>query len=311
MNSSRFRDNSKGALLADVNIDDWVKVADMSSPGGQRTVLLVARDGVLPTKADGSGVFVADRLIMTARHVVQGYWDTFDTSRVRMNRPGKKMSDFGMFALQAQGNSREPAIWTAKKVAVCPYSDLALISVEPVNELAKAQPHLAQLRLNVLPPAKGESLTGFGYASTTVAVESEQKLNFHLNPKVSTGIVTEVFPEKRDSSLLSFPSFQVEAHFIGGMSGGPIFNRAGELCGLICSGGSGEEDIPWGSGVVLWPMIGIRIDHHIPGVMSEPPYAILELARAGLMDVPDWRYVDANVEQYAEPDGTKKIRLKS
>jgi len=56
----------------------------------------------------------------------------------------------------------------------------------------------------------------------------------------------------------------VEAHFIGGMSGGPIFNQAGELCGLVCSGGSGDEDVPISNGVVLWPMAGIRIDHRIP-----------------------------------------------
>jgi hypothetical protein len=58
-------------------------------------------------------------------------------------------------------------------------------------------------------------------------------------------------------------------------------------------------------------MVGIRIDHRIHGVISEPPYTILELARAGLMDVRDWEYVEANVEQYEDPDGTKKIRLKT
>ena len=28
------------------------------------------------------------------------------------------------------------------------------------------------------------------------------------------------------------------------------------------------------------------------------------------MDVRDWQYVEANVEQYEDPDGIKKIRLK-
>ena len=293
-----------------MDIDEWVKKTDLSSPIARQAVLLVGRNGVSPTKADGSGVFVGDRLIMTARHVVQWYWDTYSDSRVRMDRPGKKMADFGMFAVQAQGNNAEPALWAANKVAVCPYSDLALISVVPVNELAKTQPPLVPLRLNILPPMKGEKIAAFGYASTRVTAESGQQLKFQLNPSTSMGIVTDVFPEKRDSSLLSFPSYQVEAHFIGGMSGGPIFNQAGELCGLICSGGSGDEDVPMANGVVLWPMVGIRIDHHIPGVISEPPYTILELARARLIDVRDWQYVEANVEQYEDPDGTKKIRLK-
>jgi hypothetical protein len=62
-----------GDLLADMDIGGWVKKTDLSNPITGRTVLLVGRDGVLPTKAIGSGVFVADRLVMTARHVVQGY----------------------------------------------------------------------------------------------------------------------------------------------------------------------------------------------------------------------------------------------
>jgi hypothetical protein len=291
-----------------MDIGGWVKKTDLSNPITGRSVLLVGRDGVLPTKAIGSGVFVADRLLMTARHVVQGYWDAYNNSKIKMNQPGKKMADFEMFAIQAPGNSAKPALWAASKVAVCPYSDLALISVVPADDLAKAQPPLGPLRLNILPPIKGEKITAFGYASTSVVAEIGQQVEFQLNPSTSMGTVTEVFPEKRDSTLLSFPSYEVEAHFIGGMSGGPIFNEAGELCGLICSG---YDDVPVAYGVVLWPMVGIRIDHRIPGVIKAPPYTILELARAGLMDVHNWQYVETSVEPYEDPDGTKKIRLKT
>jgi hypothetical protein len=28
------------------------------------------------------------------------------------------------------------------------------------------------------------------------------------------------------------------------------------------------------------------------------------------VDLPDWQYVETHVEQYEDPDGTKKIRLK-
>jgi hypothetical protein len=291
-----------------MHIRDWVEKTDLSSPIAGRAVLLVGRDGVLPTKAIGSGVFIANRLIMTARHVVQGYWDFYNKSRVRMDQPGKKMADFEMFAVQVPGHSAETALWAASKVAVCPYSDLALISVVPVDDLAKAQSTLGPLRMNVLPPMKGEKIAAFGYASTSVVAEIGQRVTFQLNPSTSRGAVTEVFPEKRDSCLLSFPSFEVQGHFIGGMSGGPIFNEAGDLCGLICSG---YDDASVAYGVVLWPMVGIRIDHRIPDVISPPPYTLLELARAGLMDVCDWHDVEANVEPYEDRDGTKKIRLKT
>ena len=146
---SRYGPKIFGDLLSYMNIGEWVKKTDLSSPIARRAALLVGRDGVSPTKADGSGVFVGDRLIMTARNVVQWYWDSYDNSRVRMDRPGKKIADFEMFAVQAQGNNVEPALWAASKLSACPYSDLALISVVPVNELAKAQPPLAPLRLSI------------------------------------------------------------------------------------------------------------------------------------------------------------------
>lgn len=155
---------------------------------------------------------------------------------------------------------------------------------------------LRPLTLSILPPAKDEKITAFGYASTSAVTEEGQQVKFCLNPSTSIGIVTEVYPGLGDRALLSFPSFQVKTQFIGGMSGGPIF--------------SGYDDDPIAYGVVLWPMAGIRIDHNIPGVISKGPYTILELARAGLMSVNDWDCVEANVELFEEADGKRRIRLR-
>jgi hypothetical protein len=134
------------------------------------------------------------------------------------------------------------------------------------------------------------------------------QVKFGLNPSTAAGVVTEVYSELRDRALLSFPCFQIETHFIGGMSGGPIFNQAGELCGLICLG---YENDPIAYGVVLWPIVGIRIDHNVPGVASKGPYTILELARAGLMNVNGWEFVESNADQFEDADGSRRIRLKS
>jgi hypothetical protein len=290
-----------------MDINQWVERTDLTSPITGLGVLLVGRDGVAPTKAIGSGVFVAERLIMTAKHVVQGYWQLYGNPNVVLERQGKKLADFEMFAVQALGNSAATALWAARKVALCPYSDLALISVEPVDELAKTQQTLKTPILSILPPARGEKIAAFGYASTSTITEEGQQVKFGLNPSTSKGVVREVYLEVRDSTLLSFPSIELETHFIGGMSGGPIFNESGELCGLICSG---YDDAPVAYGVALWPITGILIDHKVPGAISPGPYTILELAKAGLMNVRDWQYVEANVEPCVDANGTRKIRLR-
>jgi hypothetical protein len=194
-----------------MDINEWVKRTELSSPVTEVAVMLTGRDGISPTKAIGSGVFVADRLIMTVKHVLQGYWDIYgNPNDVPMERFGKKMAPFEMFALQVPRNSTVPAMWAARKVSICPYSDLALISVVPVDELAKAQRSLRAPIMSVLPPAKGEKIAAFGFASTHIVREEGQQVEFGLNPITSPGVVTDVYPESRDSALLSFPSFEVQ-----------------------------------------------------------------------------------------------------
>jgi len=64
----------------------------------------------------------------------------------------------------------------ASKISVCPYSDLALISVVPVNELAKTQPPLAPLRLSIFAAeSRRKNSSGLGFASTKVAAVSGQQ----------------------------------------------------------------------------------------------------------------------------------------
>ena len=82
-----------------MDINEWVKKTDLASPITEQAVLLVGRDGVSPTKAIGSGVFVADRLIMTVKHVVQGYWQLYGNPNVKLERRGKKTADFELFAV--------------------------------------------------------------------------------------------------------------------------------------------------------------------------------------------------------------------
>ena len=179
-------------------------------------------------------MFVADRLIMTVKHVLQGYWDIYGNPNVVMERLGKKMAPFEMFATQVPRNSTVPAMWAASKVSICPYSDLALISVVPVDELAKAQKSLKSPIMNILPPVKGETIAAFGFASTHIVREEGLQVEFGLNPITSPGVVTDVYPESRDSALLSFPSF--ECRRISSAGSVVHFDQAGELCGLAAPG---------------------------------------------------------------------------
>ena len=49
-----------------------------------------------------------------------------------------------------------------------PYSDLAVISIVPANDLAKSCPFPLMPNMDILPPAVGEGVAAFGYADTGV-----------------------------------------------------------------------------------------------------------------------------------------------
>lgn len=223
-----------------MNTNEYLKPTGLDSPVTAVSVLLIGRDGRSATKAIGSGVFVSTGLIMTARHVVEGFWDYYGDPKVDLHTEGTKKTDFSVYAVQFPGNGTAYALWATKNMALCPYSDLAVISVVPVNDLAKSYPFPLMPHMDILPPAVGEEVAAFGWADTSVLSEDGDTVKFQPKPLSTIGKVTEVWPESRDSSFLPFPCFSVEeTAFIGGMSGGPIFNKAGHLCGLICTGFDG------------------------------------------------------------------------
>ena len=290
-----------------MNINDWVIATELANPVTEHALLLLGRDEetIHPL---GTAVFVSPGLAITAKHVVEESWRVYGTSDVPMERRGGQTANFEMLAVQYPGEKSDAAIRIARGVWACLYSDIAAISLEPADDLAKSYVFTNLPMLSVLPPVKGEKVTAFGYALSSVVTLADNQLNFSLNPLTAPGTVTEVYPEYRDRGMLSFPCFQIEAHFIGGMSGGPIYNANGELCGLVCSG---DNATPVAYGVTLWPILGVSITHQGFGLTCTGEYAMSQLSAYGQLYLKDYDKVANNVEMIEEPFGKGRIRLKS
>lgn len=54
-----------------MDVQDWTQRLGLYSSIAEIGILLTGRDGVLPTRAVGSGIFVAPRLIMTVKLVAR------------------------------------------------------------------------------------------------------------------------------------------------------------------------------------------------------------------------------------------------
>ena len=100
---------------------------------------------------------------------------------------------------------------------------------------------------------------------------------------------------RRDSAMLSFPCYEVNARFDHGMSGGIIVDESGALCGLICCSlpAGNPEDYAVSRVKTLWPMLRTLIsadrDGHYPKGVT---YPMIDLALDGLIGVTDLALLD-------------------
>jgi hypothetical protein len=98
--------------------------------------------------------------------------------------------------------------------------------------------------------------------------------------------VIEVHHERRDTVRLPVPCFQTNARFDGGMSGAPVFNEQGQVCGLVCSSlpptTSDEDHCSYVSS--LWPLLTIDIDAPWDRYPAGTRYPLFEYAQANIMN---------------------------
>ena len=286
-----------------LNLPQFVST-ELESPITEMGLLLVGRQGNM-TKALGSAVFIAPELVMTAKHVVTAFWDEYGNG---MPASGQRplRGHFCLYAVQYPGSNAEAALWHASTIWGSRFTDISFMSVYPVNDLAKQYSWSKSPRLNLLPPPVNERVAGFGYPSSVSKILDSGEIRLELHATTTCGMVTRVYPELRDLGMLRFPCFEINAYFIGGMSGGPLFNEAGEICGLICASQDGQ---PISYGATLWPAFGTQITHQGPGMISKGPYPVFEMATVGILHATGWEQIAPRVKIETDPFGEQRLRL--
>ena len=253
-------------------------------------------------KNSGTCSFVASNLGITAKHVIEDFLKTYGVSSGTAN--------VSLWALQITNDESIFAVWEAREVWLSPHTDIALIHLIPYDENAgKVIPK--QLSLDLIPPEVGSRVVGFGYHSrsgmSSVETNSVGGSDIKVNdePYTTVGEVMEVYPERRDSFLLNFPSYRVNFKSKPGMSGGPVFNDDGKLCGLITTGVEIENGKYEVNVVSLWPLLGITINANRGGNYPRDIfYPVYELARDKIIAAIGW-------ERVVLDSITNKISLKA
>ena len=98
----------------------------------------------------------------------------------------------------------------------------------------------------------------------------------------------------------------MDAHIDGGMSGGPVFNDKGELCGLMCTsfGQSGEQEGHPSGVTLLWPDAFARLDSSTfrDSDIPRATCAANEPARANMIHARHWDRVSVTCRADGEAE---------
>jgi hypothetical protein len=181
-------------------------------------------------------------------------------------------NDFGLFAGYASNEGQHNhlgGLWPIDRIFIQDEIDIALCRLrsalhKPSGKLMRWKP----VALSPGLPNRGQYIYAFGYRAMSVPrfernTDGLMELTFRVCTSASSGHIVEIFEERRDHSFLRYPSFQTNARYDHGMSGGPILNQAGMVCGVITSSHKFEsgdaEHVSYGS--LIWPAMGIELEH--------------------------------------------------
>lgn len=293
-----------------INEDPHFRFTELPSAITDRAIVLIGDDGHT-LRAIGSGVLVAPELALTAKHVMWDFWTAFQSPIIPRGQDPISTS-FRVLAMNFPGEDDNAAFGIVENMWGASFSDLAILHVRPISPV-KSKYETAKLILDALPPEPGQNIAAFGYPASSAEALSRDPLEirWRISPCTTYGTVLQVFQSRRDRSLLNFPSFEINARFEGGMSGGPVFNEAGHLCGIVSASlkpETGVSHIAYAAS--LWPVFGTNIDFAGPGLIVKGSYPFFELRDVNYISERGWDEVVPRIRIELDENGEKYLALR-
>ncbi len=227
-------------------------------PALELVLALVGGGGAKPPLALGSGVFVAPGVALTASHVIEEYWKQFDEEgRWR----DAKAATFPIQAIQYVARLDRFVTWHVFLASHRDKLDVALLQLTPEESQYPTGYVWRYPTLDLRPIVKGARVQAFGFPKADVIFDSKTG-GWVLEHAAggSVGEVTDVFAEGRDRAKKPFPCFEMNSEIRGGMSGGPVVNVDGNVCGINTASWTFAEPGPHlSSASLLGPALELRM----------------------------------------------------
>lgn len=254
------------------------EVLPVGHPATSRVAIVVSRkdDRVF---VEGSAVLIRPGLIMTARHVVT---NALARHHQKTLAPGQDYHLNGRFIL----NALHPRVdgtylnWTVWLTRAKGEADLVWVLGRTRNRIEEDQE--TPIRMTLRRPSIGSRVEAIGYPGAAMVLSVDGSPELALEAVRVTGRVIAPYAERdaQASTLL----FQTDAPFNDGMSGGPVFDESGALCGIVSRGWNWDTGEIISSASLLWPALFVEL-----GPFPFEPVTAHQLAAARVLDVFGWQ----------------------
>jgi S1-C subfamily serine protease len=174
------------------------------------------------------GAYGKSALFVTARHVLRDI----------EGKPAEAFVLLPTYPTSVSTNDEPNGLKTLNVTKICgsdPLSDAAIL----VTEMPSIPP--PQPFIDTDCPRAGDRCAALGYSEFELSADgglgwAETKPELEFNFRSCRGLVEQVFPRRRDASMITFPCFQFDTIDRPGMSGGPVVNSDGNVIGIVSSG---------------------------------------------------------------------------
>ncbi len=241
----------------------------------------------------GSGFIIGPYLAVTARHVIEGfvqeyYGKTAELPYGMLLSPN--LGRFSLYVFHGGDDQLIDKIFEVDQVSLSDFSDFAVLRLKPTFDDRRETGFVWRpLRMHALPVPEGYPVWGMGYVVNYAEHPETKEMAYDVNFRNAKGIVKKVYDRTRGSTMDN-PCFETNAPYQGGMSGGPIFDEYGLVCGSIASSmlptvydEPGTE--PWSHATSMWPLLGNTIEYCIPASVIPRLFSIAELNELRIISI--------------------------
>jgi hypothetical protein len=262
-------------------------------------------------RVGGSGIFVAPFLALTARHVTRDFikldWrgELRDPVWSRQNYyfyPEYTANLFQFFGGQAH------ALWAIDQTWDTPLTDISLLQFSAEAGLAQTVQFetLPFFEWEVLPPSIGSEIIALGFSEMKVDINNGA-MNVESKVHIKKAKVTQVFPNRRDAGLITFPAFEIDVTLDHGCSGGPVFHND-RLCGIISGDSHGTERSAIAS---LWPLTQMKYGYSDVREELRAEQQFGDLLDSGVIKSADWPSTKERITKEVDENDTPRASLKA